>query len=110
MPTREKILLFVIVLILLATAFYAADMIRAEWQQRKERERIEKECWEAWAALCADAGVNPNLDDPEEEPTNLLPGTKPQEDTQQEKELIKPRVYADLRPAKGKPKENKFEL
>ena len=41
---------------------------------------------------------------------NLQPEPNPPEDTQQEKELIKPRVIIDLRPAKGKPKENNFEL
>lgn len=65
MGAWKTALLVIAAIILLGALVMLADLIRADWRQRKEQEQIEKDWRESWAALCAAAGVNPDLDAPE---------------------------------------------
>lgn len=77
MGTAEKIFLSFVGLSFLATVIFLIHIYWTEWQCRKESKRLEREWLEAWAELCAAAGIDPNEPEPEPEPKQASKAAEP---------------------------------
>ena len=103
MGAWKAALLVIAAVILLGALVMLADLIRADWRQRKEAKQAEKDWRESWAALCAAAGVDPDMDT--REPLKPEPPTTTQKPVKRIRERKKARPIVYNFPERGKDNE-----